>query len=153
MRVEIARLQERLQTTMIYVTHDQVEAMTLAIESSFSTSDIRRRSPLWKHAVCYNGTPPAALTPQSGTAIHPCVTTETASIVHYGGRQSSTHPVRERFRLSTGDLFGRQDAVPSQLSPVARFRPVPFLFKPCLAGFGIQVVRLRLWITRLPVRA
>ena len=30
MRVEIARLRDQLQTTMIYVTHDQVEAMTLA---------------------------------------------------------------------------------------------------------------------------
>ncbi|HEY8510065.1 MAG TPA: sn-glycerol-3-phosphate ABC transporter ATP-binding protein UgpC [Steroidobacteraceae bacterium] len=30
MRIEIARLHERLGTTMIYVTHDQVEAMTLA---------------------------------------------------------------------------------------------------------------------------
>ena len=29
-RKEIARLHERLETTMIYVTHDQVEAMTLA---------------------------------------------------------------------------------------------------------------------------
>lgn len=29
-RLEIARLHERLETTMIYVTHDQVEAMTLA---------------------------------------------------------------------------------------------------------------------------
>lgn len=29
-RIEIARLHERLQATMIYVTHDQVEAMTLA---------------------------------------------------------------------------------------------------------------------------
>lgn len=29
MRVEIARLHQRLGTTMIYVTHDQVEAMTL----------------------------------------------------------------------------------------------------------------------------
>lgn len=29
-RLEIARLHERLDTTMIYVTHDQVEAMTLA---------------------------------------------------------------------------------------------------------------------------
>ncbi len=29
MRTEIARLHNRLQTTMIYVTHDQVEAMTL----------------------------------------------------------------------------------------------------------------------------
>lgn len=30
MRVEIARLHQKLGTTMIYVTHDQVEAMTLA---------------------------------------------------------------------------------------------------------------------------
>ncbi len=30
MRMEFARLKERLGTTMIYVTHDQVEAMTLA---------------------------------------------------------------------------------------------------------------------------
>jgi multiple sugar transport system ATP-binding protein len=30
MRVEIARLHARLRTTMVYVTHDQVEAMTLA---------------------------------------------------------------------------------------------------------------------------
>jgi len=30
MRVEIARLRDELQTTMVYVTHDQVEAMTLA---------------------------------------------------------------------------------------------------------------------------
>ena len=30
MRVEIAKLHQSLQTTMIYVTHDQVEAMTLA---------------------------------------------------------------------------------------------------------------------------
>lgn len=30
MRVELAGLHKRLQTTMIYVTHDQVEAMTLA---------------------------------------------------------------------------------------------------------------------------
>lgn len=30
LRVEIARLQKEIGTTMIYVTHDQVEAMTLA---------------------------------------------------------------------------------------------------------------------------
>ena len=30
MRVELARLHKELQTTMVYVTHDQVEAMTLA---------------------------------------------------------------------------------------------------------------------------
>ena len=30
MRVELTRLQKRLNATMIYVTHDQVEAMTMA---------------------------------------------------------------------------------------------------------------------------
>ena len=30
MRVELSRLHKELKTTMIYVTHDQVEAMTLA---------------------------------------------------------------------------------------------------------------------------
>ncbi len=30
MRTEIAALHKRLSTTMIYVTHDQIEAMTLA---------------------------------------------------------------------------------------------------------------------------
>ncbi|WP_071870312.1 maltose/maltodextrin ABC transporter ATP-binding protein MalK [Atopomonas hussainii] len=30
MRIEISRLHQRLQSTMIYVTHDQVEAMTMA---------------------------------------------------------------------------------------------------------------------------
>src|SRR3982750_2597630 len=29
MRTEISKLHDRLQTTMIYVTHDQVEAMTM----------------------------------------------------------------------------------------------------------------------------
>ena len=31
MRAEISRLHQRLQSTMIYVTHDQVEAMTMVI--------------------------------------------------------------------------------------------------------------------------
>ena len=30
MRVEISELHKRLATTMIYVTHDQIEAMTMA---------------------------------------------------------------------------------------------------------------------------
>ena len=30
MRLELAKLHQDLKTTMIYVTHDQVEAMTLA---------------------------------------------------------------------------------------------------------------------------
>ncbi|XPE46191.1 hypothetical protein ACNKHO_26390 [Shigella flexneri] len=34
MRIQISRLHKRLGRTMIYVTHDQVEAMTLADKSS-----------------------------------------------------------------------------------------------------------------------
>ena len=30
MRIELLRLHEELKATMIYVTHDQVEAMTMA---------------------------------------------------------------------------------------------------------------------------
>ena len=30
MRIELARLHDELKATMIYVTHDQVEAMTMA---------------------------------------------------------------------------------------------------------------------------
>lgn len=33
MRLHIARLHQELKTTMVYVTHDQVEAMTLADKS------------------------------------------------------------------------------------------------------------------------
>jgi ABC-type sugar transport system ATPase subunit len=35
MRVELAKLHERLGATMLYVTHDQAEAMTSAKRSSF----------------------------------------------------------------------------------------------------------------------
>ena len=36
MRTELARLHQKLGTTMIYVTHDQVEAMTLGTGSVFN---------------------------------------------------------------------------------------------------------------------
>ena len=32
MRIELAKLHEHLDTTMVYVTHDQTEAMTLSSE-------------------------------------------------------------------------------------------------------------------------
>ena len=32
MRTEITKLYRKLQTTFIYVTHDQVEAMTMVLE-------------------------------------------------------------------------------------------------------------------------
>jgi len=49
MRSELARLHERLRVTTVYVTHDQVEAMTLGDrvavlrDGSYSSATCRRR--------------------------------------------------------------------------------------------------------------
>ena len=40
MRVEISKLHQRLETTIIYVTHDQTEAMTLGTSCLLYTSSI-----------------------------------------------------------------------------------------------------------------
>jgi multiple sugar transport system ATP-binding protein len=42
MRTEIKRLHQRMKTTIVYVTHDQIEAMTLATEDRGSEG--RRRA-------------------------------------------------------------------------------------------------------------
>ncbi len=66
MRLEIARLHQELQATMIYVTHDQVEAMTLAnkvvlfsagrIEQSGPPQELYRR-PVNKFVASFLGMP------------------------------------------------------------------------------------------------
>ena len=67
MRIEIARLHKKLNTTMIYVTHDQVEAMTLGerivvmkdgiIHQHGTPSEIYN-NPLNKFVAGFIGTPP-----------------------------------------------------------------------------------------------
>jgi ABC-type sugar transport system ATPase subunit len=67
MRAEIAALHQRLRTTMIYVTHDQVEAMTLgqrivimdhgAVQQSDAPLNIYRR-PANKFVAGFIGSPP-----------------------------------------------------------------------------------------------
>ncbi|MEE9455341.1 MAG: ABC transporter ATP-binding protein [Paracoccaceae bacterium] len=66
MRVEIKNLQRRLQTTTIYVTHDQVEAMTLADKIAimkdgeilqFGTPDELYSRPTNKFVASFLGTP------------------------------------------------------------------------------------------------
>ena len=44
MRVEIKKLQQRLGITSLYVTHDQVEAMTLADRLMVLNSGVHRRA-------------------------------------------------------------------------------------------------------------
>ncbi len=72
MRVEIRRLQRRLKTTSIYVTHDQLEAMTLAdilvvmnggmIEQIGKPLDIYRK-PATTFVASFIGAPPMNLLP------------------------------------------------------------------------------------------
>jgi ABC-type sugar transport system ATPase subunit len=72
MRTEIKRLRERLKTTTIYVTHDQVEAMTLAdrivvldagrIEQVGSPEDVYER-PATTFVAGFIGAPPMNLLP------------------------------------------------------------------------------------------
>jgi ABC-type sugar transport system ATPase subunit len=82
-RLEIARLHEELSTTMIYVTHDQLEAMTLAnrivllnkgrIEQAGKPADLYRR-PATRFAAEFIGSPRMNILPvnvEAGAAILP----------------------------------------------------------------------------------
>ena len=80
MRVEIKRLQRRLNTTSIYVTHDQLEAMTLAdilvvmnngqVEQIGKPLDIYQR-PATTFVASFIGAPPMNLTPINANEIKP----------------------------------------------------------------------------------
>jgi sn-glycerol 3-phosphate transport system ATP-binding protein len=74
MRVEIRKLQRRLKTTSIYVTHDQLEAMTLAdilvvmnggqVEQLGNPLDVYQK-PATTFVASFIGAPPMNLMPQS----------------------------------------------------------------------------------------
>jgi sn-glycerol 3-phosphate transport system ATP-binding protein len=78
MRVEIRKLQRRLATTSIYVTHDQLEAMTLAdilvvmnggrVEQVGNPLDIYRK-PATTFVASFIGAPPMNLIPLAGDAV------------------------------------------------------------------------------------
>jgi sn-glycerol 3-phosphate transport system ATP-binding protein len=79
MRVEIRKLQRRLNTTSIYVTHDQLEAMTLAdilvvmnggqVEQIGSPLEIYRK-PATAFAATFIGAPPMNLMPLRYTSLN-----------------------------------------------------------------------------------
>jgi sn-glycerol 3-phosphate transport system ATP-binding protein len=78
MRVEIRKLQRRLATTSIYVTHDQLEAMTLAdqlvvmnggvVEQIGSPLDVYRR-PATTFVASFIGAPPMNLIKLDGDSL------------------------------------------------------------------------------------
>ncbi len=78
MRVEIRKLQRRLKTTSIYVTHDQLEAMTLAdilvvmngglVEQIGNPLDIYQK-PATTFVASFIGAPPMNLTAAAGAEV------------------------------------------------------------------------------------
>ena len=103
MRTEIKRLRERVRTTTIYVTHDQVEAMTLAdrivimngglIEQIGTPEDVYER-PATTFVASFIGAPPMNITPCAVTA------TNGRTTVSFAGAQiplpASYNPVFSR---------------------------------------------------------
>src|SRR6185312_13838636 len=93
MRTEIRALQQRLGMTMVYVTHDQTEAMTMAdrvilmrdghVEQNGTPEELYNR-PATAFAARFIGTPPMNLIDKAGRQIG--VRPEDMRIVEQGGR-------------------------------------------------------------------
>jgi sn-glycerol 3-phosphate transport system ATP-binding protein len=93
MRTEIRALQQRLGMTMVYVTHDQTEAMTMAdrvilmrdghVEQNGTPEELYNR-PATAFAARFIGTPPMNLIEEGGRQIG--VRPEDMRIVEQGGR-------------------------------------------------------------------
>ena len=93
MRVEIRRLQRRLKTTSIYVTHDQLEAMTLAdilvvmnggqVEQIGKPLDIYQK-PATTFVASFIGAPPMNLVPMKADEIKPLFSGDSRSTAQAG---------------------------------------------------------------------
>ncbi len=124
MRLEIARLHQRLQATMVYVTHDQVEAMTLAdkivvlrsgiIEQVGSPMDLYR-SPANLFVAQFIGSPKMNVVPcesRDGAIIFPNGTQAEVATAHAGAANFGIRP--EAITLGdpgTAPLAGRIDVM------------------------------------------
>jgi sn-glycerol 3-phosphate transport system ATP-binding protein len=100
MRTEIRALQQRLEMTMVYVTHDQTEAMTMAdrvvlmrdgrVEQNDTPEELYNR-PATAFTARFIGTPPMNLIAQGGTLIG--VRPEDIRIVSQGGHPAHVKAV------------------------------------------------------------
>jgi multiple sugar transport system ATP-binding protein len=112
MRAEITKLQQRLQTTTVYVTHDQVEAMTMGHRIAVMKDGILQqvgtpievyRTPANLFVATFIGTPPMSLFP---------------SMLESGGTVLAASglrlPVPERYRQL---VAGRTDKVTVGIRP------------------------------------
>ena len=122
MRIEIARLHEKLKNTMIYVTHDQVEAMTLAdkivvlsagrIEQVGAPLDLYH-NPQNKFVAAFIGSPKMNFLPATanvtGEAVSVVFDDQSVSVDHEGAQQGESLSLGirpEHLMLDgTGDWF------------------------------------------------
>ena len=94
MRTEVARIQQRLGTTTVYVTHDQTEAMTLGRPRR---GHARRHHPAGRAA---EGALRAAREPVRGR-VHRLAVDELRPRAPRGGRRSSSRSARRRSRAGS----------------------------------------------------
>ncbi|MGC0419927.1 ABC transporter ATP-binding protein [Embleya sp. AB8] len=132
MRGEIARLQRRVGTTMVYVTHDQVEAMTMGHRvavlkdgrlQQIGTPDEIYRTPANTFVASFMGTPPmnlvdATLTRagKTGTVVLGGVEIPLATLPEGAATGAITVGVRPEHLLDaaiTGDGTGTQVRIPA----------------------------------------
>ncbi|HEV7275030.1 MAG TPA: ABC transporter ATP-binding protein [Devosiaceae bacterium] len=109
MRLELAKLHQDLRSTMIYVTHDQVEAMTLAdrivvldsgrIAQVGSPLDLYRR-PENKFVAAFIGSPAMNFLP-----VQPMDGADGNVTISLGGAMPLTVALRNGARASEGDAF------------------------------------------------
>lgn len=103
MRTEIKRLHQKVQSTAIYVTHDQVEAMTLAdrivVMKNGSIEQVGHPMDLFQHpantfVAAFIGTPPMNLVPARIVKI------DGALVIRLNDRLRVPIPVKEKMALS-----------------------------------------------------
>lgn len=110
MRVEIKRLHKELDTTFIYVTHDQVEAMTLGTKIVVLKDGVIQQvgtpSELYEHPV--NRFVAGFIgTPQMNFIEGICMEEEDGVWLYFDAQKIKMDP-RDAFRLQAGNYIGRK---------------------------------------------
>ena len=111
MRAEIHQLQRRLDVTTIYVTHDQVEAMTMGDRVAVMNS---RASPAGRHAAGRSTTSPSTSSspassapPRSTSSRRSSRSTNGGLAVTFGDHTLAVDDMAARNRSGLGDYVGR----------------------------------------------
>jgi sn-glycerol 3-phosphate transport system ATP-binding protein len=132
MRVEIRKLQRRLATTAIYVTHDQLEAMTLAdilvvmnggvVEQIGNPLEIYQK-PATTFVASFIGAPPMNLMPLAGSDIRAQFEGDSRSAAEAG-----ILGIRPEDLVLTGDATAGGFAIDLTVEAIERVGPETFVY-------------------------